>query len=245
VGYWILLGMKKSFIYIILTSLVIISCQKILFNEESKTREIFLKDFHAVKISGIYNIVLIQDSTNRLVITGKNNINTIEAQVNNDTLIIINNKKLSFNTEKNTLSIHFSNLENMVTYNPVNVSNRGTIKANHFRYGAIGEIAEVRLKINCNYLFVVNSANTLGYFNFTGTADSCMLFNRYGSSIFADSLVCKNAEIYNESVGDVYINASAKIRAYIWGPGNIYYYGTPVIKIAEKRGTGNIIKAVN
>lgn len=233
---------KNILIYLVLASFIIISCQKLFFNEDETTRELFFEDFHAVKISGIYNIVLIQDSANRLVITGKNDINSIDAVIKKDTLIIDNHKKMSFNPNKNTLALHFSNLEYMVSYDPVNVSNTDTIKADHFLYEAIGEIAEVRLTVDCNYFLVVNSANTLGYFYFNGIADNCTFFNRYGCSIFADSLSCKNAEIVNESVGDVYINASENIRAYIWGPGNIYYYGNPLIEIAEKRGNGKIIR---
>ena len=234
--------MKSILIYLVFASFFIISCQKIFFNEDESTRELFFEDFHAVKISGIYNIVLIQDSANRLVITGKNDINSIDAVINDDTLIIDDHKKMSFNPDKNTLALHFSNLEYMVSYDPVNVSNTDTIKADQFLYDAIGEIAEVRLVVDCNYFLVVNSANTLGYFYFNGKANNCTFFNRYGCSIFADSLSCKNAEIVNESVGDVYINASENIKAFIWGPGNIYYYGTPVIEIAEKRGDGKIIR---
>jgi hypothetical protein len=234
--------MKSLLIYLVLASFFIISCQKIFFNEDESTRELFFEDFHAVKISGIYNIVLIQDSTNRLVITGKNDINSIDAVINDDTLIIYDHKKMSFNPSKNTLALHYSNLEYMVSYDPVNVSNDDTIKADQFLYYAIGEIAEVRLVVDCNYFIVVNSANTLGYFHFNGKANNCTFFNSYGCSIFADSLSCKNAKIINESVGDVYINASENIKAFIRGPGNIYYHGTPVIEIAEKRGDGNIIR---
>jgi hypothetical protein len=43
-------------------------------------------------------------------------------------------------------------------------------------------------------------------------------------------------------VGDVNINASDNIEAFIRGPGNICYYGHPVINLVEKRGTGKIIR---
>jgi hypothetical protein len=219
-----------------------VSCQKILFNEEERAREILLEDFHAVKIKGIYNIILIQDSANRLVITGRNNINSIDAVIRDDTLIINDHRRMSLNPGMNTLVLHFSNLEYMVTYDPVNVSNTDTIKADRFSYDAIGEIAEVRLVIDCNSIIVFNSANTLGYLYFYGKANDCTFCNRYGCCIFAESLSCRRAEIINESVGDVYINASENIKAYIWGPGNIYYYGTPVIEIAERRGEGKVIR---
>jgi hypothetical protein len=235
--------MKSLLIYFILASTLILSCKEIFFNEDERTRELDLDDFHAVRIKGIYNIVLIQDSAYRLVITGKNDINTIEAVIRNDTLIIDDHKKMSFNPNKNTLTLHFGNLKQLVTYDPVNLSNTDTLKANLFVFDAIGEIEEVSLVIKCNSFLFSNSANTLGFFHFKGIAASCMFFNRYGSTIFADSLFCKNAEIYNESIGDVHVNSSEKIKAYIWGPGNIYYHGTPLLEIAEKRGDGKLIRA--
>lgn len=235
--------MKSYLSYLGLIAIIIVSCQKILFNEDETTRRINTEDFHAVKISGIYNVILIQDSENRLDIKGSNDINSIDAVVINDTLIINNHKKMSFNTAKNTLSLHFKSLNHMVTYDPVNVTNSDTIKSDDFRYAALGEISEVRLTVDCNYFLVVNSANTLGYFHIYGKTNYCSFFNRYGSGIFADSLICKWAEITNGSIGDVHINASEKITVSIWGPGNIYYHGNPEIEIAEKRGTGKIIRA--
>jgi hypothetical protein len=226
--------MKSFFVYLILATFLIISCQKILFNEDESTREFLLKDFHALKISGIYNFVLIQDSTNRLFITGKNDIHSIDALIKDDTLIIDDHKKLSFNPNKNTLKYIDSS-------DPINLSNRDTIKADQFSLVAIGEIAEVRLVFKCNNFFAVNNSNTLGYFHFIGKTESCWIWNRYGSCIYADSLLCKDATVYNESVGVVNINASDNIEAFIRGPGNICYYGNPIINLVEKRGTGKII----
>lgn len=234
--------MKIILVYLVSVSFFILSCQRILFDEDEGARELVLENFQAVKISGIYNIVLIQDSVNKLVISGKNDINSVSAVIKDDTLIIDDHKNMPFNPNKNRLDLHFSSLEYMVTYDPVNVSNADTIKADHFQYYALGEIAKVRLVVDCNFFLVVNSANTLGYFYFSGKANYCSFFNRYGCSIFADSLLCHNAEVDNESVGDVHINASDNIKAFIRGPGNIYYYGTPVIEIAERRGDGKMIR---
>jgi hypothetical protein len=234
--------MRRWLIYIVFASLFVLSCQKIFYNEDTGQREIRLEDFHSVKISGIYNLVLIQDSANKLVISGKNDINDIDAIVKNDTLIISNHKKKSLNPEKNRLDLHFRSLSHLVTFDPVTVTTEGTIKADRFLYEAIGEIAEVRLVIDCNFLYTLTSANTLGYIHFTGQTDGCLLWNRYGSRIFADSLVCKDAEVYNESVGDVNVNATGNLKAFIRGPGNICYHGTPVIDVVEKRGTGRLVR---
>ena len=233
--------MKSFLTFLLISSFLTAACQKIFFNDEESSREIPLKDFHAAKISGIYNMVLVQDSTNRLEITGKNNINGIEANIIDDTLIIDDHKKRTFNPNKNSLTLHFSNLTYMIFNNPVNLSNSDTIKADKFMLVAVGEIAEVRLIIKCNYLMALNNANTLGNLYFKGKAETCWLWDRYGSNMFADSLQCKDAVIYQESIGDITVNASDNILAFIRGPGNIYYRGSPVIKISEQRGAGKII----
>jgi hypothetical protein len=217
------------------------SCQEILFSDEESTREILLKDFHAAEIRGVFNIILIQDSSNRLVITGKKDIRSIDAFVDGDTLIIDDPVKMSFNTKRNTIAIHFSNLSYLATFNPVNVTNEDTIKADLFEYAAIVEVAEVSLLVDCNNLAVI-SANTLGHFNLSGRAGYCTIVTGYGCSFFAGDLSCRHADIIHESIGDVYINASESITAYIRGPGNIYYHGNPLIEIAEKRGNGKLIR---
>jgi len=234
--------MKKFVIYPLILFLTVVSCQKILFDDDVRTHEIILDDFTAAKIYGIYNIVLVQDSTNRLVITGSNDIYSIDAVIINDTVIIDNHKIVSFNPDKNRLMLHFTNLDHIATHDPVNISNRDTIVADHFVYHGVGEITEANLVINCNQLIVANSANTLGSFYFSGKASYCLFWNRYGSNMYAESLTCSDADIYTESIGSVTVNVSDHIRAFIRGPGNIYYYGNPVIEIEEKNGEGKIIK---
>ncbi|MBK7627890.1 MAG: DUF2807 domain-containing protein [Bacteroidales bacterium] len=232
--------MKRLFTYVFLM-LLLVSCQKLFFNDDEETRVIQLGDFNAADISGIYDIVLIQDSTNKLVINGKKDVNSITAVVRNDTLVIDDHKRMSVNPDKNTLTIHFTNIEHLVTNDPVYISNNDTIRTDRFIYAGIGEIAEARLVVDCDYFLIVNSANTLGYSYISGYANSAVLFNRYGSSIFAENLKCRNVEALNGSVGDIYLSASDNITASIWGSGNIYYHGKPAVKVTEQTGSGKII----
>jgi hypothetical protein len=232
--------MKRYLIYLVLTSLTLISCQKILFNDDETTRILSLEKFNAAEISGIFNIVLIQDSTNKLVIKGNNDINSIKANIKDGILVIDDPGKMSFNSDKNTIELHFSKLEYLTAFNPVNVSNEDTIRGDLFVFNAVVEVAEVNLVVDCN-VFVVSSANTIGSFRLSGKADYCALYCRFGCNFFARDLSCRIAEVFNESIGDVHVTAFENLRAYIRGPGNIYYYGTPVIEIIEKRGEGKII----
>lgn len=234
--------MKKI---LIITALLFLlaSCQKLFFNEEEETREITTGRFTAIRVNGIFNLVLVQDSTDRLVITGSNDPGSVEASVINDTLTIKDTKGFSLNPGRNTIEIHFRKLGYLVTYDPVDISARDTIRADRLAWDAIGEIAEGSLTLDCNLFIFCNSANTLGFITLRGKAEMLVMFNRYGGSVFASALACKYADITNESAGDVYVNASERLTAYIWGPGNIYYSSDPVIDIKEVKGTGILVRS--
>lgn len=233
--------MKYILKFILICTVMFASCQKILFRGEESSREILLKDFHNIDISGIYDIVFVQDSSNKLIIRGKNDINSIGTLVSNDTLLIDDHKKMSLNPARNMLEIHFRDVNYIITRDPVNISNRDTIHAELFQYCAVGEISETSLVLDCNYLVLATTSNSLGYFHLSGSSDYCDLSARYGCSIFAEHLLCENADILNESVGDIHTNASVKLRVWLKGPGNIFCHSEPETEIVEQSGKGRMI----
>lgn len=222
--------------------ILLTACQKLFFNDDQEIREIPTGRFSAVRVNGIYNLILIQDSTDKIVITGSNDIGATEAVVKDDTLTIEDTKKFSLNPGRNTIEIHFRKIDHLVTYDPVDLTAEDTIRADRMSWDAIGEIAEGSLAVDCNVFILCNSANTLGFITLSGHAELLVIFNRYGGSVFAGGMTCKYAEITNESAGDVHVNASEKVTAYIWGPGNIIYSGDPMIDIKEVKGTGSLVR---
>jgi hypothetical protein len=201
-----------------------------------------LANFTAAKIRGIYNIILIQDTVNMIIISGDEHLNSISARVTDDTLEVANRKNLSFRPGRNTLEIHFRNLEYLTTFDAVHVTNSDTLEAERFYYDALGEISEADLVVDCDYLFLCTSANTLGNIKLSGRAGYFSIFNRYGSSIIASDLKSREVFVTTQSIGNDYVNASDFLQAYIWGPGNIYYTGNPVTDVVERTGSGNLLR---
>ena len=242
--------MNRSYIIFRITAIIIPLCFfsgcESLFDSgsEEKTREISLDDFNTARIYTMCNLILVQDTVNYLVLSGEEkNINSVETSIEKDTLIIKDKSKFRlFNkTGRPTIYMHFKKIRSLWVHEPADISNLDTIRLDVFSVFPIGEIGEVDLTVDCEIFVMHCSANTLGYLHVKGKAGLCQFFNRYGCTFFADSLHAKNAEIINESIGDVFINASEKLSVYLWGNGNIYYYGSPEIEIKEKRGAGEVI----
>jgi hypothetical protein len=234
----------KSYIIIYIYFLLFAgtSCSKMIFSDEELSRQIFTGHFSDVTIDGTFDIILIQDSANMVIARGKNKINAIEAECIDNLLRIKDNSKFPVEPGRNTIELHLTEIKHLVTYGPVFLTTSDTLHGDRISWDGIGEIAEARLLINCNLFVFCNSANTLGNIDLIGKATSLDVFNRYGGNVFADSLECRYAEITNESIGDVHVNVSVRLEAYIWGPGNIYYRGDPRTDIREIKGTGKLIK---
>jgi hypothetical protein len=201
-----------------------------------------LGNFKVAKVRGIYNIILVQDTLNMIVVSGSEHLNSISAGVIDDTLEITDHKNLSLKPGRNTLEVHFKKLEYLTTYDAVHVTNTDTLNVERFSYDALGEISEAELALNCNYLFLCTSANTLGNIKLSGRANYFSIFNRYGSSIIAPDLKCREVFVTTQSIGNDYVYATDFLQVYIWGPGNIYYRGNPLTDVVEKTGPGNLVR---
>lgn len=207
-------------------------------------KEVRLDIFNHIRIYGIYDIILRQDTIHQLTIEGAEDfITDIEVRVENDTLIIEDMHKDLFRIEEMpTLYVHFTDLKYLWTFKPVHISNEDTLKLDRFYFYPIGEIGEAYLTVQCNFFGMDNSANTLGRFSIRGTAQNARFYNRYGSSIYADSLKSQVVYVYNESVGDVYVYADELLKVFIWGSGDIYHSGNATPEIVERKGSGMVLR---
>ncbi len=242
--------MKKITLLIIIL-FIIYSCEKESSNclyttGNIEKQEILLEDFNCVSVNDIFNVILIQDTLHKVVIEGGENIlRHVETIIKNDTLIVQHSIRCNWfrDYEKINLYIYFCRLNHIVTYSPAKIVSTDTISCNRLEYFALGEIGEADMILNCDYLRFDDSYSTLGQFKFKGKSDKSRFYVNYGSSLFADSLISKDADIFFKTIGDIRVHVTDHLRVWIWGPGNVYYSGNPAkVEIMEKKSTGNLIK---
>lgn len=234
---------KYIIIYIyIITVPAFTSCTDLIFSDKEEHITIEAGGFNSLTTDGTFNIVLIQDSSDYVVVHGTNRLDKINVKVTDSTVYVTDRNQFSLEPGINTLEIHFTSLEYLLTQKSVQLTSNGTIIGDSFYWDALGEIAEASLLLKYNNVTICTSANTLGHINLGGEAENLILFSRYGSSVNAMELSCSHAEIANESAGNVYVNAHNTLIAYILGSGNILYKGDPVVTIAELAGKGKMLR---
>ena len=209
-------------------------------------QEILLEDFNCIAVRDIFNVILIQDTMYKVILEGGENILPhVETVARNDTLTARHSIRCNWfrDYEKINLYVYFNNINYIVTYSPVKIISPDTIYCDKLEYYAIGEIGEADIIVDCNYLRFDDSYSTLGRFRFKGKSDKSRFYVNYGSSLFADSLISREADIYYKTIGDIHVHVTDLLKVWIWGPGNVYYSGNPKeVEIIEKKSSGNLIK---
>lgn len=215
--------------------------------EETKL-EVPLESFNKLLLREHIIYELVQDSLNKLVITGGENlVKHIKYSVSDGLLELKNENRCNFfRSYKNKVKveIHFTDLINVHFEGTEPMTNLGTLKFNYLTFLIRDGAGPVNLNFDAT---VVMATITHGYgdFTFKGKVNYANFNVRsngycdaYGLEV-SDSLVA-----VNNSQGDMKINAhNTKLKAETDLDGNIYYKGVPTSIIFNQYGNGELIDA--
>lgn len=208
-------------------------------------KEIPLSTFNKMILHQKIQYVLIQDSLNKAVLFGGENLlNKIDVEVEDGTLTIENLNKCAFlrsYNKKVKVEIHFTSLDDMEYYGTDSLTNKGTLNLSWFLFKILGGSSSVKLNMNADVVY----AYSAGYsdFTFTGTANYANLVvnsnsycDTYGLNL-NDSLT-----VISNTVGLIKVDANQlDLRTDIKKSGNVWYKGVPVIQSYNRYGTGELL----
>jgi hypothetical protein len=213
-------------------------------NGKTIMQERILADFDSIDVRDYVNLIILQDSVNKVTVeSGQNIISGITTEVINRQLIIRNLNKCnwlrSYNVPVNVF-ISVKNLMKIYYLSSGNVSTTNTLKSKSLTIEAWGGCGKIDLDMDIYQ----------GYFALQiGTADfnlhgSCGISNIYSGDY--GFFQCKNLKtrytyVINSGSNDCYVNSSYLLEATIGSIGNIYYTGNPDSVVTHIQGAGQVI----
>lgn len=242
--------MRSSLLILSLFSLLV-SCKKAAdrkcfkFIGNQTTKEIPLTNFDRLDLREHVEFVIIQDSLDKVVLKGGENLlNLITVEIIDGTLTIDNKNRCSFlrNAKKVVVAeIHCTKLINIRFIGTEPLSNLGTIQTDFFTFYSRDGAGDVNL--NLNAIHISAEANH-GWCNFTlsGNTQSASISVKSNSYCDVTGLVVSDSiYVASETVGDIKINATNLIiKGYINQSGNILYTGAPLGVDVLLNGTGSV-----
>ena len=218
-------------------------CFKSIGNEIVK--EFSLDYFEKLELYQHIEFVLVQDTINKVVLTGgKNLLNDISIAVSDKTLIMKNNNKCNFLRRYDKVvkaEIHFINLLALDFRGTESVTNIGSLNSFWFTLVSIDGSGSVNLNLNADIVNVYAASYT--DFTFTGQAGEAEFTLR--SNSFCDTYglkLKKSLKIESSSVGLAKVNADEiELITEINNKGNINYIGHPTSTKLIKKGKGDLV----
>jgi len=241
---------KILFISILCITLISLSsCEKYdLLKGSGKTIVIErqLLDFGSIEVNDLFEISLMKDSSNKVIISGGENLlDKIKTDINNNSLIISDNNTCGWTRsyeDKIQIEIHYKTLNHLILNGEATVKCKNTIEMSNLAIDVHSGIAILDLNLNCESMNFNVHGGTGNYF-LSGKIGYCYTYINGNGYLFADSLKTDFMYINNSSTGDLHINVIKELEYTIKNRGNIYYTGDPYkITIVEGFGKGKLIR---
>jgi hypothetical protein len=199
--------------------------------------------FKRVKILGIFNVTLVQDSVSYLEFEGGDKM-LEQASFNNEeeVLSLTNSNRCSFlqDYQKIEAFVHFTKLEGIDLMEVCKVESQGRLDSLS-SMTVQGAMAEVNIVLNTQGFRFYNNHTTGGLYTFYGSCDRVSISGYYTAKFNTEELSAREVYINNSSLSDFYITASEILTVEIHNKGNIYYRGSPAIVIDSVSGSGQLL----
>lgn len=244
----------KTLVYYLLVCTLLFSCKKPENRSCFKSigtivsKEIYLNEFDKLILNEHLTYTIIQDSANKVVLTGgKNLLNHVELNLNENQLLEIKNKnKCNFlrnYKKKINVEIHLKSLVNIEFIGTDSLKNLGELHVDYFTLVVKDGAGSVKLNVNAKY---VNAIVTGGFgdFTLTGKSDAAKLIvNGNGYCNTKDLQIKDSLIVISNSAAPIWINASNTLfKCQIKNNGDIFYKGSPSKIEFINLGKGNLIQ---
>jgi hypothetical protein len=235
--------MRKIFFHSVLLLILMSSCQK---KMEPGVINVALEEFDTLTLNSVFNVELIQGTTNSISIEGAEKIiEKVDFNIENNTLTLLNNFKGNWiypKKNKITVKLTVNNLSRINANETCNIRTLNTLTGNEIGLVMTSKLNEATFAVDCNSFYFWNNFPCGGKINLSGSTNELKIWNVALMSVDAKNLVSNVVSIENSSKGDCRINCIQKLTYSIKGEGNIYLSGDPteLLKI-EETSTGKLI----
>ena len=187
--------------------------KKIEGNGNIITKTIPVKSFNTLKASGVFELHLVQGSTESVKVEADENLQTLfTVKSEGNDLVIEMDKKKNLNlNSKNRLKVYVS-FKNL---NAINLSTVGNVKSDKLmRFDDLklhcNSVGNIDLKLNANTIKINN--NSVGNVTLSGDVKNATVKNSSVGNLEANDLIVQEMDIENSGVGNVDVNVVRELK---------------------------------
>jgi hypothetical protein len=206
-------------------------------HQASEDRKV--SDFSRISISGGYKVILKQDSSFSLKITGDDNLlKYIKTEVDGDKLRIFS-KKSFCNTGEIVINIGVKNLDGVKASGAVEVESDGQIHTHDLHFDLSGA---TKITMDLNAANVTTSGSGSTELDLKGQATSHNIDLSGSGRVHAFDFVVGSCDIQTSGVGESEVNVLNSLSVHSSGASEVKYKGNPSSVTNDKSGASSLEK---
>lgn len=207
--------------------------------------ERFLSEFDSIRLEDNVNIILIQDTLNKVIIeAGEHLLPKIKSTVENKLLVLKNDNHCNWVRKLNipiNAYVHFKDISILTNIGVANITNQDSIniKGHAIDLRLLGS-GDIRLVGNFDWIYA-RVIVAIGNLHLSGRSGGLELYCDGTSLVNAENMQVNFASVETYLPGDVYVNATEQLSAKIFWEGNVYYKNNPTILYKKEASSGRLI----
>lgn len=201
-------------------------------------------DFDSIDVRNYVNLILSQDSINKVVVeAGQNIISGITTEVINNQLFIDNTLKCNWlrsYSKPTNVYISVKNLKKIYYLSSGNVTSTNILKSDVLKLDVWGGCGSIDLDLDINQGFFILHLGTVDI-TLHGNCSICSIYQGDFGIFHCKEMKTGYNYTTNKGSNDCYINVYQYLDATIGSIGNIYYMGNPDSVKTKIYGAGQLI----
>lgn len=242
---------RTGFPLLLLLSLfILLGCEQadvncLTSNGKTIRQERILGEFDSIDVRDYVNLVITQDTVDRVVVeSGQNIISGIATEVVDRQLKISNNNKCnwlrSYDVPVNVY-VSVKNLMKIYYLSSGNITTTNTLRSYSLTIEAWGGCGKIDLDMDVYEGYYILQIGTVD-FNLHGHCAITTIYSGDYGPFHCEDLKAGYVFVTNAGSNDCYVNASQYLEANISSIGNIYYTGSPDSTDISINGSGKVIR---
>jgi hypothetical protein len=193
------------------------------------------------------NVIITIGNPEQVTIEGGGNLlSNISANVSGGVLTLNNNNICNWlrSYKKSGINVYVTmpQLTTITNSGYGTVSSQGTLNIDSLVLNTTNSPGDIDLTVNSKFI----NAHLFGTADIT-LIGQCQTFlsNYFGGTGFiynSNLVVTGYAFISSNTTGDCYVNCTGSLGVQIYGQGNVYYSGSPIVQYTSEGGSGQLIK---
>jgi len=235
-------------IFILLLFIQLVSCEKIIFHDSGDLLKdkITYDSFSKIMISSVFDVELFTDTVYSVEVEAfEAYIDYIHQTLDSGCVEIVDKNKLTWLPDypRPTLKISFPKLDDHLhIMAPVKLITKDTLELPVLRIISLGKVGDIDINIHAVNFQLTTGSDNYGYYIIKGKTENSRIWLRGSSIVDAYELNTNYTYVYNNSVGDCWVDVNNKLIARLNTLGSVYYQGNPdEIEIIEESGEGKLI----